>query len=366
MANTLLLCTGVMLGIVLLMRDELGLSTRDTLGIIAAITVIAYRHALTGEFVYEDSHWLRTWGDPLAPGLLALVDVPWMVGNWLGSGNPWGYHAVILTVHVVNGLMLFWLAQRLELSDGACLFAAGFFWLHPVNGEAVNYLSAGREVCAMMWLLMGLSALTMPVDAFWRLSGLFIGLVLGLTAKASMAPAVVLVPLAVWPLTHDRRLTRLTVAILGVAVALFSVPALYEVWRQSSSEGSVFLGFQGMGHYAAFTCAALVRYLAMIPVPYGMSVDRDWHAVNAVWPTLAAVAVIGWCVLMVRNVKRVPALAGITFWVLVSIAPRFVIQQEEILNEHQVYFAFLPIWVGLGYLADYLLSVEMNFPFERC
>ncbi len=323
------------------------------LAALAVVTALVYRHVLMAGFVYEDMNWLPTLGDPIAPGFLALVDVPWMAANRIGAGFPWAYHAMVLLVHLVNGLLLFQIATAFGLSPFAAVCAVGLFWLHPVNSEAVAYLSGARETLATFWLLLGLNVLLLPIGAFWRVLGLCLGLALGLTAKASMAPAVLLVPAVGAYLTHQKRLAQIIGAAMLGCVALLSVPVLSEVARQSHSEGTVYLGLQGVTHYAAFTSAALVRYLAMIPVPYGLSVDHDWRAVNAIWTTLALGGLLVYGAALVLYWRRVPVLAAISLWVVVAILPRFFVQQEEILNEHQIYFAFLPIWVGLGMLIDH-------------
>ena len=80
--------------------------------------------------------------DPPADLLHVLAELP--VG---GAGDPLGYHAVNLALHLAAVLLAYECLRRL-LPERAALVAAAIFAVHPMQAEAVNYVWARSIVLA--------------------------------------------------------------------------------------------------------------------------------------------------------------------------------------------------------------------------
>lgn len=64
--------------------------------------------------------------------------------------NPFFFHLVQIIVHVVNAsllyLILFYIFKRFEIDSRLAFFCSLLFLIHPINVEAVSYLSGYQEV----------------------------------------------------------------------------------------------------------------------------------------------------------------------------------------------------------------------------
>lgn len=161
---------------------------RDAVLIVAAIALV-YGRALANGFVWDDPVYLlapriyRTF-DPfhlfatLANGIeyLPIRDLTVMLDFALWGQNPAGFHATNLLIHCCAALALYRLVDGLQPlfglpaggrpSTAIPLAAALIFALHPLNGQAVNWIS-GRNV-----LLCGLfSILAVQLYLSWLQRG---------------------------------------------------------------------------------------------------------------------------------------------------------------------------------------------------
>src|SRR5437870_8963133 len=84
--------------------------------------------------------------------------------NYVWSGQEvWSYHLVNLLLHLINGLLIFLLGERIfglvgldaPRSRQYATFAAAFFLVHPVQTEAVTYISSRSELLSSFFYLAG-------------------------------------------------------------------------------------------------------------------------------------------------------------------------------------------------------------------
>jgi tetratricopeptide (TPR) repeat protein len=186
--------------------------------LIVAAGLAAYRHTFRAPYELDDHlaiadnpsiRDLRQLGRVLSPDSLNMVGRPvlnlsYALNYAAGGLDPAGYHAADLAIHLLAGLALFGLARRTLRSaalrerfgrDAEPLAAliAGLWVLHPLQTEAVTYLTERAES------LMGLFYL-LTLYAFSRrwLALSWLACALGMATKEVMVTA----PLAV--LLYDR------------------------------------------------------------------------------------------------------------------------------------------------------------------
>ena len=83
---------------------------------------------------------------PVAVASYALDHALW-------GGGPAGFHATNLAIHLGVVILTFILARRLWDDDRAGVVAAGIFALHPINAEAVNYVTARSSSLMTLFVL---------------------------------------------------------------------------------------------------------------------------------------------------------------------------------------------------------------------
>ena len=182
-------------------------------GAIAALTVTAYFPALTGEFILDDHLYVT--GNPLiraSDGLLgiwltrsfqdyyALTHTSFWLEWRLWGETTAGYHAVNLALHIVNA----WLVWRLlgRLGVPGAFAAALLFALHPVNVQAVAWISQRKTLLAATFFFTSLLAYLNFDDGGRRrlewYTATLGSFLLALLSKISAAVLPALIPLVIW------------------------------------------------------------------------------------------------------------------------------------------------------------------------
>lgn len=298
---------------------------------------MAYVRVWSFALVYDDFNWL--WPLKIGIGRQALAFAPFRFASWIGGGAPWAYHGLVLSLHVLNGFLL-WAVMRRWLSRSAAVLALTLFWLHPLQVESVAYVSGGIEVLLTTYVL--LAWLTSRGSHAWRMVTL-ICLGLGASLKPSALPILMLVPLA---FAVTRR-----VALWPRVVAL---TVLAGVFGASTVTGFVRAAPLVMRLHDLLTLAtAVCRYLAFVVVPVGFSIEHDWSVplivgVAAVWALISA------GVVAYRRRQAWPAPWFAWLWIVGLLAPRLIAPSAPTLTEHHTYLPFLAIWLLFGASLDRL------------
>jgi protein O-mannosyl-transferase len=133
--------------------------------LLVVITCLVYLPSINGGFLLDDKELITRNDLVRAPdGLFRFwcttdpLDY-WPVTNsafwieWrLWGDNPSGYHALNLTLHIVESLLV-WIILR-KLSFPGAIAAALVFAVHPVNVESVAWISSLKNLLAMLFALL--------------------------------------------------------------------------------------------------------------------------------------------------------------------------------------------------------------------
>jgi hypothetical protein len=335
---------------------------RPVVGLLAllAVTVAAYARVVwTAPFVYEDVFTLKA--GALWPTLGAMLDVPgrqfaaltFALNTAVTGYAPVGWHAVNLALHLVNGILVWRLAARWLAWDGA-LVAAAVFLLHPLQTEAVSYVSGRPELLACLWTLASVEALLAPVLGLRQ--GVALGLAVLFAASSKETGLVVLALLPLVWLAARRPITR-------AAVCASSVLAAGVIgWGHGHLVALVTSAYGRTGPLLdawAFQSAAIWRYLALVVVPIGQSVDHDIEVIPAALQLVALVGVLLLPLCVWRLWIRWPVAALGVAWLLVALSPRLLVPIHEFLNEHQMYVPMVGIALLVGAAFEEIRDVRV-------
>jgi protein O-mannosyl-transferase len=177
--------------------------TRFVFLILALIGFVVYGNMLGNQFVDDDAqlkinplfHSLSSIPQLFLKGdkgvqnggyYRPLSDSIFTVEYSLFNTNPIGYHVIQLGLHISVSFLVFLVFKKF-FSKKISLFLALVFLVHPINTEAVSYISAFRE---NLFVLFGLSALLVN-----RPPTIFIFLLLSLLSKETGIIFLVLLPI---------------------------------------------------------------------------------------------------------------------------------------------------------------------------
>ena len=78
--------------------------------------------------------------------------------------RPGGYHLTNALLHAANAALICLLLTRLTGRPAVAVLAACLFGLHPMNTEAVTWVSERKSVLSMFWMLLSFNALLVCQD----------------------------------------------------------------------------------------------------------------------------------------------------------------------------------------------------------
>ncbi len=353
-------------------------------GLAAVLTCAAYLNALDNPFVYDDHDTVVANASlvdvsnvkfvliysPFRP----VVNVSYAIDRWLWEYRPFGYHLTNITLHTIAVLLLLVWIRRLLSDAGAArateapAFAgAALFAVHPLQSEAVAYVSGRSELMCAVWFL---GALLLARDAL--LSGSrargAAAMACGLLSMASKETGLVLpgVVLAYdWLLrpgeeaSRHRRLWR-------VFVPLFVILAAIGAYRVATMPG--LSGSAATAPLLNLLTQAIViwRYVGLLAWPWGQSVMHGVHRVTSLTDPLGWVALAGLATALIVAVRlrtsRPLVTLGMVWFVAVLAPSSSVIPLREGMAEHRVYLASAGIFIAIAAIVSGWLTTREPQP----
>ncbi len=348
-------------------------------GVFAAASLVAflvYDPALSGPFLFDDRYAM--FGRPEAASLPLEAWLParpftgltQYLNYRLSGASTLSYHLFNLAAHIVTSVLAFlvlWFALRgSEMPGRAQLIAglgAGVFLLHPLQTEAVAYISGRSDVLCALFAYAALAVFLWYRRPAIGLGAVAAALLLSLLALLSKQQAVaipaafVLIDL-LWredgesPVASLKRNVRLhgLLAVGGVAGAVW-------VFSELARGNTAGLHIEGVTplQYFATQCRAVWHYLRLLVLPLGQSADPDFP----LSPSLADPAAAGGFIALLALIgaawylrKSWPlAAVGILIFLAFLAPTSSFIPIKDPVAERRVYF---PMIGALLVLADAL------------
>ncbi|HEX9306027.1 MAG TPA: tetratricopeptide repeat protein [Anaeromyxobacter sp.] len=382
---------------------------RAQTAVLAAIllaTIAVYFRALDGTFELDDglileSAWVRDLGVFLHPR--TWLDLPrpltaftFALDHAVFGFDVRGWHATSGALHLIAVILGWRLARQVMFRAGnpapeaAALGAVAVFALHPIQTEAVSYISQRAEVLSAVLSLTGLLVLLRWDEARTRghklllAAGAVAALALGLAAKPTAAalPALWLGLAAALPSAEEREVPSSTRLLrrLPAALPLIALSATEAMRALVDVRGSTSAGLDVPGApwplYVATELRAIPRYLSLLAWPAGQTVDWDFRpsasildpavlAGAALLASLGAVALVG----ARRRSDGAGAAAGRAaafgfVFFLVGLSPTVLVPLADPLAEHRVYLPALGVAIAAaaaaGAVIDRMTSVRLR------
>jgi tetratricopeptide (TPR) repeat protein len=195
-----------------------------------------------------------------------------------GSGSAIGYHVVNLALHLAAVALALECLRKL-MPERAAVAAASVFALLPLQADAVDYVWARSIVLATVLCLAAL--LDWLNGRHWSAVAWF-GAALLAKEEVAAFPLVLLL--------LDRKKVAPIAAMLGLAAAA-GARTVYATAVVAGSGAGAQAGISP-GRYFLAEGTAVLRYLRLLVVPYGFTVDPDVR-VPPVW-----VGVLAWVVVL--------------------------------------------------------------------
>jgi tetratricopeptide (TPR) repeat protein len=359
-----------------------------TLASLLVLTAAVYAPGLHGEFAFDDLHTVqlnRNIHDVerylqqaslqnIMRGSRVLTDITFGLDYQIAGNDPFPFHATNLVIHLCVTLLVFFYTRRmfslsgLASADFLALAVAAFFALHPLQTQAVAYISQRAESLASAFYLASLLLLGSAERRGRCMAGvaLYLGafalFALGLAAKV----IVVTLPAAYLSTGllagSDQRLALARLRRRLALIAPFILLILYATLSAALTGPGLLkgedagLGIPSLapGRYFITQWHVIATYLRLLFWPAGQNLDWDFPLANGIGDpvvlacglllvTLLVVAASLFIRFRARNDSVGASSRAVTFgivWFFLILAPTSsVIPLADVLMEHRLYLA---------------------------
>jgi len=299
--------------------------------------------------------------------------------------NPLGYRAVNLLLHILNGWLVFAIFRTVLGRPWPALFAALLFVVHPIQTEAVAYVSGQRDVLFTTFYLAGFLSFLQyraTTDVRW-LGAVALAYLLGLLSKEMAITLPLLcavydlvrhlpgaasgVAPSVWKAVLDslRGAISRDRWLYAAGGALLAVALFYFVFVANPSHQRTLYG-GGLGPTVNTGARIIVHYLKQMVFPLRLNADYSYNA----FPVSTSVADprgllaglllagIGYGLIrLLLRVDRWAAFGGL--WFFLTLLPvSQIIPHHELLAEHFLYLPSIGFCVAAAYAVERGLALR--------
>jgi protein O-mannosyl-transferase len=350
------------------------------MALIVLVGCLTYANSLRNPFIFDDEQTI-TYNEGIRhltdlPAVLTparelptagrpLVNLTFAINYALGGLDVVGYHAWNLATHLVCGLLLFAILRRTLAGQSGwptaravpLAFACVLLWLvHPLNTEAVDYVTERTELTMAAMLLLtlyaGLRALEPRRRMAWSIAAIT-ACAVGMASKESMVTAPVLVGLFdrvfVFGSFREAWTTRKKL-YLGLAATWILLGVLVATSPRGRSAG--FSSGVSPTLYLLNQFPLVTRYLWLAVWPYSLVQNYGWPQPLALASVLPFAVFIGGLVLLtIAAFRLAPKLAFLGAWFWIALAPTSTVVPiaTEVGAERRMYVPLMAL-VTLGVL----------------
>ncbi len=255
--------------------------------------IVAFGGSIAAPFQYDDyaifadpaiasaAGWRDVWS-PLQTRPLTYLTF-WF-NFQTGGSSPWSYHALNLAIHLACCLLLLDVLSRL-LPRRTAFAAALLFAVHPLQSEAVIYIFARSSMLATMFCLIAFRCWLMGkrwLAVLWFIPALL--------AKEECAAFPLF--LAMWPGLRLQWKPIAAMCGLSLVAGLRVIAATKAIAGAGSGFGA---GIAPVAYLSA-QGAVIARYLRLLVIPWGFSIDPELDTSMAWlgWLSLIALVALAW------------------------------------------------------------------------
>lgn len=352
--------------------------------LLAIATIVAYSNSFDAPFQFDDEAQLLThkrnqkvstfsdlgiWTDvnyrPLSTFTLAL-NYRW------GGENVLGYHLFNLMIHLLAGVILFFLLKRINnirQNNNPLLLpivATLFFLLHPAQTQSVTYIVQRMTSLAGMFTMLSVYTylvarhewlITKNKSKSIMLLGLAgIASVLGILSKQTAAIIPLLWVLVEWLFVRNNSqktdkkwaigLSSATLLLYAGAILIFGLPTeTTEISRIN---------------YLATQMTVIPRYLQIMLLPLGLYIDHGLKPVENLFDLkviAGALLLASLFIFALLKSKKWPIFSFGILWIFITLLiESSVIPIRDVMFDHRMYLPLAGFSISLWFLILHLLK----------
>jgi len=345
--------------------------------VLIVAVLLAYSNVYHNEFLHDDpvlirdNKFLTSWHyigtlfvthtaqghDSHDPFYRPLMTLLYLFIYQTAGPSTLAFHLLNVTLHALNACLLYTLGVRLGFRRIGTFLAALLWALHPVQTEAVTYMSGTAEpLCGMLFLL---DILVLTGDFSRR--NILLACILFVLALLTKETAVVF-PLLAMGLLFYRSENRWSFKTYLKTWPFWLLVVLYLVARSTVLNFNGFFGYYDTALTADITIwdrfcsflATLPTYLRLLIWPTGLHFMRYFPLYRSLWmPQVMAGLVIlaaAFTNIVWKPSRRATPLAWGILWAAAVHIPAsgILVLNDAVITEHWLYLPMMGLSLGLG------------------
>ena len=365
--------------------------------------VFVYFNSLPNDFIFDDVPLVRNSFWVTSGNFIEMVFsyrplryITYALDYRIFGMNPAGFRLMNIFYHAVSVLSLFWALKMFGLTKRAAFTAALIFAVHPVNTDAVAYISGRRDVLMGLFYILSIGcffkfyrtvspaerAVNGTVKKQWLFLVLSLVFMFFSISSKEMGATIPLV--FIMYAAYKDGAALLTKPWFYFIAMVFLILFSFFAFLAISGGGSALVSLQGIRfhgnspevHY--LTAATIfLHYLKLTVFPWKLILDNAGYPLVEDWNfevffsilSIFVLVFLVWHLLTTYRknksdftAERVEMRHGIAFWIvffIVSLAPVMqIIPLHEIVAVHYLYVPVIGFCAIAGDLFDYFAGTE--------
>lgn len=341
--------------------------------IIILATVLAYANTLHNQFIWDDEDWIlknetvkdwRSWPELFTQNSIQgarkgsnfyrpLQAITHGIDYLVWQYRLPGHHLTNILFHVMAAIVLFLLLGNI-FSKNIAFFSALFFAIHPVQTEAVTYISGRADPMAGLFIL--LTVLLFEKNLFLSC----LAFALGILSKESALIAPILI--IVYIFFRDKKIEYKKLLPFAIIVSIYAVLRMTVLNFAHTIPENAPKAFFYVPFYVRLSTflKTLPVYFKMLLWPFGLRMERDISLSYSVFElqSLLGLLIFGAAFIHgLRSRKKYKFLLFSSLWFSIVMLPNSnIFPINALIYEHWLYLPSVGFFVVVAWLIQRLFE----------
>lgn len=266
----------------------------------------------------------------------------------LGQLNPTYFHVTSVVIHLLTVWVLFFLLINLNLSRALSLGVSLVYAVHPMNTEAVSYISGRGDVMYLLFCLISFYAFLkgLKKHKLWFLASVLTWIL----AIFSKENAIVLpLVMGAYLILCERSSAKFKI---GMIVGLLGAVGGYIFFRLKvlhlATEGTLAIIALAPLWQRLLTIPHMVfLYLKLLFIPYPL--HMEYHFVDVItspYVWLGTVAIVGFFAFFLYQIRPIQKSLFFSAWFFIGLGPVYqLLPLASTIREHWVCFSQIGVFI---------------------
>lgn len=340
--------------------------------LIIAIGLLAYSNTFHVPFTFDDvpniienprirnvanipSMFTEFKGPPISAR--PLTSATFALNYYLGGLHTTGYHIFNLTLHAINGILLYYLilltARLMRFEDDGkirlvAFFSSLIFIAHPIQTESVTYIVSRSVLLSTMFFFLGIllfvKAVTSEKREILYTAALFLTSLLGMASREEFFIFPFMLILYDFFFVSKSKLRdvlshyRSYIPVFLTLSYLLYIVLSYDYKEHAGFEVKTVTPIE----YLLTQFNVHWTYIRLLILPINQNLDYDYPIAEALFEFPTIISFVGYIGLWIFGIcvmiKRKPVISFCVLWFLIVLVPSSsVIPIRDVIFEHRLY-----------------------------